>query len=362
MSSPGMGGLVAGSSRRAGWLVLGAAALVLSSTVAFAKDNGRSSGAGRERYVDASARHASRDRCDTPTHRSHASRRDSYGWYGSTHRGVSSCGTTVSVHTSFGPVIVHDRFGRQCSSYSGYGYRSYGPYYRYRTYYGSEPWYSGPSTRYRLVYVDPDVAATRVSAAEVAALSRSGSEYHQWQAQVRAQAALTGVQSAAPVVGNESAPAVAARPGPASVSKSPTAAQKGAAESQVKPDPPRVEPLSADEVKQAWSALEEGRFLEAHALFARGADVPAMPGSADQRAAFSVGYAVAASMLNREEAAAWALRRAADLDASFATRPPWTEALKQRVREAAGRAGELHRSQPTPDRATLVRLLGALVE
>lgn len=294
-----------------------------------------------------------RDRCDTP-------RRDPYGWYSTPSRSIDRCNTaptTVVLAGGFGPTVLYDRWGRRCdSAYYGYGpsplyiYR-YGTYGRYTRYWDS------PSYRYRLVDVDPEIAATqrRVGAVDDGV---TDSQFHAWQLAQRESARAA----------NQSASVAAATPvfvpGPASVSTSPTAVSKGVVPAgggeAVKPDPPRSEPLSNEEAASAWKALEDGRYLEAQALFSRGADAPAMPGGVDQRAALSAGFAVSAVMLNREEAAAWALRRAVDLDAGFAAKVPWTDGLKQRVREAAGRMESLHSVQPTSDRAVLVKHLGVM--
>lgn len=325
-----------------------------------------------------------RDRCEAfphrpAAHRAPVSRHDPYGWYGSTSP-WPACGKRVTPTAEFGPTIAYDRFGRECDAYprptpfiAHAGCRTYGPYYRYRTSYGSGPWYDGPSTRYRLVEVDPELAASRVRASGPHSAARSGSAYRAWQAEVRERGAAltddarasTQTDSHANAQANTpagSAAVIPSRPGPASVSKSPTAAQRSAGAQRVLPDPPMSEPLTEEEVRQAWSALEAGRFLEALALFARGADAPVMPGSADHRAVFSAGYAVAASMLSREEAASWALRRAGDLDPGFPSSVPWTDALRERVRQALRRVLELNDVQPTPERAGLARMLRNMAE
>ncbi len=296
------------------------------------------------------------DRHSGTSFRSDQYRHDPYGWYGTPY-GSRGTSTTVVLAGGFGPTVLYDRWGRRfdngyCDFGPSYYTTRYGYGYGYR--YGSYSYrsYDSPSYRYRLVDVDPELAASRERVGTVSD-GVNESDFHAWQLAQR---------DAARAAEN----AAAYRPGPASVSASPTSVTKGTPTAPggeaVKPDPPRFEPLSTEETTSAWKALEDGRFLEAQALFSRGADAPAMPGAADQRAALSVGFALAATMLNREEAAAWALRRATDLDPAVSTRIPWNDALKKQFREAARRAGEIHSVQPTPDRAVIVKSLSELAK
>lgn len=287
----------------------------------------------------------------------HSHRRDTFGWYGTPSRSSAWCSpsSTVVLSGGFGATILYDRWGRRCDNPS---YAYYGPSSLYTYRYGYTRYGYSPSYRYTLVDVDPDIAATqqRIGTPTNAV---SDNDFHAWQLAQR-DAARAAAESAAPQS------TAAYRPGAPSVSTSPTAITKGTAASPsaeaVKPDPPRAEPLSTTEASAAWKALEEGRLLEAQSHFARGADAPAIPGSPDHRATLSAGFAITATMLNREEAAAWALRRAFDLDPEVAAKFPWTDALREKVRDAAKRIDELHTVQPTQDRALLLKRLNTLAQ
>lgn len=301
-----------------------------------------------------------RDRNDDRGNRSdnHSHRRDTFGWYGTPSRSSAWCSPnrTVVLSGGFGATILYDRWGRRCDSpyYSYYGPSSL---YTYR--YGYTRYGYSPSYRYTLVDVDPDIAATQQRIG-TPATAVSDNDFHAWQLAQRDAARAAAAENAPPQS------TAAYRPGAPSVSTSPTAISKGTPASPsaeaVKPDPPRAEPLSTTEASAAWKALEEGRLLEAQSLFARGADAPAIPGNPDHRATLSAGFAITATMLNREEAAAWALRRAFDLDPEVAAKFPWTDALREKVRVAAKRINDLHAVQPTQDRALLLKRLNTLAQ
>lgn len=234
------------------------------------------------------------------------------------------------------PVVVHGTHG------AGVYYDSYRRPYRYMrsscgTYYERVYVYDArPTTRYTLVDVSPDFEAARSRPDDPGA-------YHEWQRSVRDAAAGQTVYV----------------PGPAPVSPSPTNQLKGNGElspgqARVLPDPGQSGGAGVMDLSSAWEAVRAGRFLEAQSLLSERA------GSAGDQALVSAGYAVVASMLAREEAAAWALRRALDLDPRVGERLPRDPVFRARVLEAAQRMTELSAAQPNADRVFLARELGAL--
>ncbi len=246
-----------------------------------------------------------RDDCRTPLVPSYSGLRD-------------SCAPAV---TPCGPVYT--------SSYcDDYRWRRYDSTYYYRR--PSTVYYT-PSTAYVLVDPDPDQAAVR------GRYDAAGdSAYHAWQREVRQNQIAQEPDGFAP----------------APVTVSPPAA--GIAPPQA---PPGSISVSFD---AAWNALREGRLLDAQSLLSQQANLTGAPGAriaAADQALLSAGYSLVASLLGREEAAAWAMRRALDLDPTVNSRFPADEAFRARLTEAARHATDLANAAPNPDRVLLASRL-----
>lgn len=249
----------------------------------------------------------------------------------------------------YGAPLIYNSWG------GGYGYGwgwGYGAYRRYGGYYSYyDGYYDSPSPYFTLVEIDATRAATRRRAGS--ANLGAGSDFHSFQIALR-DAAATNAPRIAPA-----APATAsAPPAPRTLikgeSEQPDAsASAGAAE--------RPAPNLSEQTKGAWAALEGGRLEEAQRRFSLGADAPIRPGEEALRAGCSLGFALAALMLDREESAAWAMRRAGDLKPDLAALVPWSDTLRTRLAEAAGAADMRYRNQPTPDRAVIVGTLDRLL-
>lgn len=269
-------------------------------------------------------------------HAPHAATDNRFGWFGS---GRFDSGRFDSGRFDSGR-FDHGRFHRpvdpgytvwpRYDRYPVYGYdacwysRSWYPRYRW----DCGTWESPPSTRFRLVEVDPRRASTQTRAA--LPNQPGGTAYHDWQRSmmIRGDAALPAASPATPVA---PAPATPAPAPPASVSDTAPAA-------------PGVDP---------WAALERGDWLAARDGFATAAD------SADPRAAAlaSAGSAVTLAMLGREDAAAWALRLAIDKDPDVLTRLPATPGVTARIKAAAERARAVATERPLADHRYLADTL-----
>ena len=289
----------------------------------------------------------------------------------------------------YGCAPVYGRgYGWGCSP--GYAYRGCGSGYGYGwglglSYYGgycgpsygvsyASPVYCSPTYNYALCAPSPYVVAATYQPSPVVVTT----PYRAWQA------STVVVQQPAPVVVQQPAPQVVVQqPPPQVVYQTPPAAPQpapyvaGAPDTSpaplsmakgatmvdggtILPDRPQtpagVSPSRPSGLEQGWMALGEGRSLAAQSFFTDQLDK-----STDKAAAF-LGYAIASELVNRDDAAAWGLRQALQLDPAVAARVPADSTVINKMREAQAKAAATAKSSPTADHTyvanTLAKMLG----
>lgn len=263
-------------------------------------------------------------------------------WVGSAPAGEPRGGRHIS--PGYRPVIHSGHFGGGHGSYGGPWRHSTYPRYYTGSPYATHPIYVSPgwspSTRYRLVEVSPELEAAR-RRVDLMSGDAEDNAYRAWQRDMvtRRQRGETPTSEPLP----ENALAKPAATAPSAVVPKPAS------------EPAAAPPQIVAPIDDGWAALRDARYLEAHSVFAGHAD------SAESKAAASIGFAVSAVMLDREESAAWAVRRAMELDAGILAKVPADAGILRAVEVARGRVAAIAEVQPTPDRTLLLNALGELV-